>query len=429
MNSLNRKTIAVDLFNNKVKAYLKRNRDIRNENKKIIQTEKIKISHLAYLDCLSSLLSSNFIYKNDITVYNGALISNKIGTKSIDYSNQINSLCSALFEKAKKVPHEIITSHTYKKPKIQGNPPNKTETHNTLSTSNINLNKSLESFSYGKYVPKDSKDYEDLSLAEFLNEEIKNIKRTNTIRYNDISMSPKENNKTISMIEMNYRPSTPNPSMYVNKTRRKISQGSNFDTIEYYNRQLVSNKSKKQYSIISSNYPKKQNVNQTKISYNSFRNGITKKKTATTNRQNKKEPNSFIKLQKQKNYATIKVFDSKEIISQPLNKSSFNTINTPKKILNCKNSFISRPMTSSTSRNISFITSPKNQINANNKTIGGLFNIKIDLRELMKDDYDEAFSRNNNEKSFKSEAVTGARNSIDRLIIEQKFDENGNIVI
>ena len=40
-------------------------------------------------------------------------------------------------EKAKKVPHEIITSHTYKKPKIQGNPPNKTETHNTLSTSNI----------------------------------------------------------------------------------------------------------------------------------------------------------------------------------------------------------------------------------------------------------------------------------------------------
>ena len=86
-------------------------------------------------------------------------------------------------------------------------------------------------------------------------------------------------------------------------------------------------------------------------------------------------------------------------------------------------------MTSSTSRNISFITSPKNQINANNKTIGGLFNIKIDLRELMKDDYDEAFSRNNNEKSFKSEAVTGARNSIDRLIIEQKFDENGNIVI
>ena len=177
MNSLNRKTIAVDLFNNKVKAYLKRNRDIRNENKKIIQTEKIKISPLAYLDCLSSLLSSNFIYKNDITVYNGALISNKIGTKSIDYSNQINSLCSALFEKAKKVPHEIITSHTYKKPKIQGNPPNKTETHNTLSTSNINLNKSLESFSYGKYVPKDSKDYEDLSLAEFLNEEIKNIKR------------------------------------------------------------------------------------------------------------------------------------------------------------------------------------------------------------------------------------------------------------
>ena len=47
----------------------------------------------------------------------------------------------------------------------------------------------------------------------------------------------------------------------------------------------------------------------------------------------------------------------------------------------------------------------------------------------MKDDYDEAFSRNNNEKSFKSEAVTGGRNSIDRLIIEQKFDENGNIVI
>ena len=68
MNSLNRKTIAVDLFNNKVKAYLKRNRDIRNENKKIIQTEKIKISPLTYLDCLSSLLSSNFIYKNDIIV-------------------------------------------------------------------------------------------------------------------------------------------------------------------------------------------------------------------------------------------------------------------------------------------------------------------------------------------------------------------------
>ena len=83
-----------------------------------------------------------------------------------------------------------------------------------------NLNRSIESFSYRKVVPRDNKEYEDLSLAEFLNEEIKNIKRYNTLRNNDIiTLYPKENKINISMIKTSYRPSTPNPNVSLTKAR------------------------------------------------------------------------------------------------------------------------------------------------------------------------------------------------------------------
>lgn len=76
-------------------------------------------------------------------------------------------------------------------------------------------------------------------------------------------------------------------------------------------------------------------------------------------------------------------------------------------------------MTSNTSRNASLMSTPKNHFRSNN-TCEGLFNIKIDLRDLMKEDANE-------DNKVNSSFATDTK-SIDKLIIDQKIDEYGNIV-
>ena len=52
------------------------------------------------------------------------------------------------------------------------------------------------------------------------------------------------------------------------------------------------------------------------------------------------------------------------------------------------------------------------------------------IQQHMKDDYDETFKNKNLPNcSFRSETSNKEKRSIDRLIIEQKLDENGNIII
>ena len=425
MNSIDKKKKAIDTFTRNVSLFISQNRPQR----KAINT-KPPISILSSLELIDHILSSNVICQNSLTIYNGALVSNDIGSNKIDVQLQLRDLDYVLLNSKKETNQAIENlTLTYKKPKIK-DIPTKTESMNSLSSVNYNLHKSIESLSYGKFIPKNTTHYQDQSLQEFLNEEIKNIKRSNTIIYSDTpTLSPKEK-KTINMIQKKYRPATPNPSnpYYKKPLKENNKVYQNFDTIEYYNNNDNIN------ILTNKNLNKKKNIPiNSKISYNTFRSSAKSKPQAQKQeKKQKKEIPSFIKLQKQKNFATIKVFDQKVYNqNKAVNKSSFNTINTPKKINN-KNSFYSRPMTSNTSRNISFMTSPKMQIHntASNVGGGGLFNIKIDLRELMKDDYDETFKNKNLPNcSFRSETSNKEKRSIDRLIIEQKLDENGNIII
>lgn len=424
MNSIDRKKKEIDEFTSNVSNFISQN----NHEKKAIN-RKLPISILSSLELIDHILFTNITCQNSLTIYNGALVSNDIGTNKMDVQLQLKDLDYILLNSKKQTNQttENLTL-TYKKPKIK-DIPSKLESMDSLSSFNYSLNKSIESLSYGKFIPKNKAQYEDQSLQEFLNEEIKNIKRSNTIIYSDSStLSPKEK-KNINIIQKKYRPATPNPSnpYYKKSLNENIKVHQHFDTIEYYNNNnninILNNKNLNKKKILPIN---------SKVSYNTFRSSAkTKPRVQKQEIKQKKEIPSFISLQKQKNFATIKVFDQKVYKQNKiLNKSSYNTINTPKKI-NAKNSFYSRPMTSNTSRNISFITSPKvqNHNTSSNVNGGGLFNIKIDLRELMKDDYDETFKNKNLPNySFRSEISNKEKRSIDRLIIEQKLDENGNIV-
>lgn len=375
MNSIQKKKDKCSFFDH-IKSFINSNRNNKNQN-----DSSNKISKDSCFELINKFLSS-IGFKHNINIYTGALISNKIGIINSDYKNQIDSLNEVLLTLSNQ-PKVLIPA----KEKV--------------SRSN-GLNKSLESLS----IRLKNFQYEDKSLAEFLKDEIQNINRSNTIitSYDSTEITKNKDN---------WRPLTPAKNDC--HIRKAISN--QFNTIEYNNNTSITNVSQKSISIKQKqiiktkldNNPNTFQSNQ-KISYCSFRNYISPKKLNRPSTLRKDIPC------KNKNSSRVKIFN-KDIYT-PVNKSTiYNTIQSPKKQI--KYSFSSKPMTSNTSRNASLMSTPKNHFRSNN-TCEGLFNIKIDLRDLMKEDANE-------DNKVNSSFATDTK-SIDKLIIDQKIDEYGNIV-
>ena len=349
---------------------------IRTDRNKIKQYGT-NISKDTCLDLISKIIFSIGL-KHNINIYTGALISNKIDIINIDNKNQIDSL------------NDLLLTFSNQPEKILNNKVKRVK----------EINKSIESLSIGRIQLKNFQ-FEDKSLAEFLKDEIDNIKRNNTI-ISSYDSTKKDKNK------IKWRPLTPVKND--NTIRKAISH--QFNTIDNNN---TSNKkiSIKQRELIATkfNNNKTPSLTNQKITYCSFRNYIHPKKIIRPSTLRKEIPSTF------NTNSRVKIFNKN--IYTPVNKStSYNTIQSPKK--QSKYSFSSKPMTSNTSRNVSLISTPKNHFRNNNTCEGGLFSIKIDIRDLMEEDSNE---NNKINSSFATDTK-----SIDRLIIAQKIDENGNIV-
>ena len=375
MNSIQKKKDKCSFFEH-MKSFIHGNRNNPKQN-----DSSNKISKDSCFELINTFLGS-ISFKHNINIYTGALISNKIGIINTDYKNQIDSL------------NEVLLT-------ISNQPIVLMKAKEKVSRCN-GLNKSLESLS----IRLKNFQYEDKSLAEFLKDEIQNINRSNTIitSYNS-TQKEKTKNKD------NWRQLTPAKNDY--HIRKAISN--QFNTIDYNNSTLITNVSQKR---IQQKQIKKTKVNNNpnsfqsnqKISYCSFRNYISPKKLNRPSKLRKDIPSINQK------FSRVKIFN-KDVYT-PVNKSTVFTIQSPKK--QSKYSFSSKPMTSNTSRNASLMSTPKNHFMSNNTCEGGLFTIKIDLRDFMKEDANE-------DNKVNSSFATDTK-SIDKLIIEQKIDEYGNIV-
>ena len=136
MNSIDKKKKAIDTFTRNVSLFISQNRPQR----KAINT-KPPISILSSLELIDHILSSNVICQNSLTIYNGALVSNDIGSNKIDVQLQLRDLDYVLLNSKKETNQAIENlTLTYKKPKIK-DIPTKTESMNSLSSVNYNLHK------------------------------------------------------------------------------------------------------------------------------------------------------------------------------------------------------------------------------------------------------------------------------------------------
>jgi len=410
---------------------------------------------------------------------------------------------------------------------------------------NNNSNISLETVEIN--FNKNNK-YNDLTFEEYLNEEIKQIKKYHSIQnpnnekndYNKNIVKNEENNNENDLKELiNQLTNNKNDNYYSNqniinlnslnnnqfKMRRTIktpslkNKNKDSNNFLYYNSNSSYssyNNLKKKGMNVNLNYS---NLNIIKnkndkliqknvfknINYHSFRKGsdIQNKPYIKNNQIEEKQKN----LNKKKQTSKIQLYDEykknspykirqkgnfkKDLRNEFSEKKENKTHNelryrksNLKSIKNFENYFNNKPkvlMTSATSTNIS-INNLKNKkkfsksiiIESNNKE--SIFNIKIDIRDLMKDDYDEKLNemkksnseknliiqnkylnqlisnyddknidnelnddninlqKNNNDnfEEIKSNSQNNElnRKSLDNLIIsKQKLDENGNIVV
>lgn len=223
------------------------------------------------------------------------------------------------------------------------------------------------------------KAYDELSLQEYLNKEIKQMKRCK-------SEKTFNTNRNITF------PSK-NPIVIHSTLANTINN--------FYNKTI-----------------KVDNINQNVLIKSSSTGSIFSK---TTNKSSTKHSQYFSKNSaiNKTHYLSFRKSSTKESYSKNMNISNrASPINKNKTILkftkktykglspnSSKASLLSKPKTANTSRNTS---SP---------LICRIYKIKIDLREIIKDNEIYDAQKNQNE-----------RRSIDRLILESQYDKNGNII-
>ena len=419
----------------------------RNNNNKT----HIKNVGISSLELLNTVISSQFNNKHSVNCYHTVLTESKIGTKNDDRVIQLNSISTALLIGNKQKNMELI----YKRPLIKQYSTdnyNKSKTKNEINVNNNNnildnisvntslnvLNRTIDS-SLHKYQMSAQKNYDEKSLVEFLNDEIKNIKHIKNISLN---------NSTITLQKQG--PSTPNtdnaqfqlkkhfdkdPSILLDYNKEEYIQ---LDTNEN-NINLLKNKNlnekKYNYNHLHTYNNTSNNIN-SKSTYCSFRTGIIKPQNKKGVVRNRKQ-DSLVPIKKQKEISNVQVYDlhkygqknnsnnnvkinqSYKNISRIHTNSNSNSFYknsfTPRK--EHKYSFISNNNKNSMEikavkvgksvykRNVSYHKNNKNteivnlkqrtKYNSNNNvsktTIGNKINITIDIRDLMKDDYEEVF--------------------------------------
>ena len=417
----------------------------RNNNNKT----HIKNVGISSLELLNTVMSSQFNNKHSVNCYHTVLTESKIGTKNDDRLIQLNSISTALLIGNKQKNIELIykrplikqySTDNYNKSKIKNeiNVNNNILDNISVNTSLNVLNRTIDS-SLHKYQMSAQKNYDEKSLVEFLNDEIKNIKQTKNISLN---------NSTITLQKQ--RPSTPNtdneqfqlkkhfdkdPSILLDYNKEEYIQ---LDTNEN-NINLLKNKNLKEkkynYNHLHTYNNTSNNINN-KSTYCSFRTGIIKPQNKKGIVRNRKQ-DSLVPIKKQKEISNVQVYDfhkygqnnnsnnnakinqSCKNISRIHTNSNSNSFYknsfTPRK--EHKYSFISNKNENSMEnktvkvgksvykRNVSYHKNNKSnkimnskqrtKYNSNNNvsktTIGNKINITIDIRELMKDDYEEVF--------------------------------------
>ncbi len=413
------------------------------------------------------------------------------------------------------------------------------ERKNSENENNNNSNISLEIEE--NYFNKNNK-YEDLTFEEYLNEEIKQIKKYHSIQNpnnekndgnNKTSLKKEDNNNELkdlinqltnnksqinnyysnpniinlnplnnNQLKIGKRIKTPNLKRQYKDPNNILFYNSNSSYSSYNHLKKKSSNLNLNYSnlnIIKNKNDKliKKNIIKN-INYHSFRKGsyTQNKNNYKSNTHEEKQKNLYIKNLS----STIQLYDEykknspykikqKGIFNKPEKKENktYNELtyrqSLTKSIKKFENYFNNKPkilMTSATSTNIS-INNLKNKkkfsksiiTDINNKE--SIFNIKIDIRDLMKDDYDEKLTKmqksnseknlinqnkylnqlsnydeknidkdlndenfnfqNSNDVNLKENKTISEKNelnrkSLDNLIIsKQKVDEDGNIVI
>ncbi len=413
------------------------------------------------------------------------------------------------------------------------------ERKNSENENNNNLNISLEIEQNN--LNKTNK-YEDLTFEEYLNEEIKQIKKYHSIQNpnnekndgnNKTSLKKEDNNNELkdlinqltnnksqinnyysnpniinlnplnnNQLKIGKRIKTPNLKRQYKDPNNILFYNSNSSYSSYNHLKKKSSNLNLNYSnlnIIKNKNDKliKKNIIKN-INFHSFRKGsyILNNSNNKNNMNEEKQKKLYLK----KLCSTIQLYDEykknspykikqKGIFNKPEKKENktYNELtyrqSLTKSIKKFENYFNNKPkilMTSATSTNIS-INNLKNKkkfsksiiTDINNKE--SIFNIKIDIRDLMKDDYDEKLTKmqksnseknlinqnkylnqlsnydeknidkdlndenfnfqNSNDVNLKENKTISEKNelnrkSLDNLIIsKQKVDEDGNIVI
>ena len=455
----------------------------RNNNNKT----HIKNVNVSSLELINTVMAFQFNNKHSVNCYHTVLTESKIGTKIDDRVIQLNSILAALLTDNKQKNMELIykrplikqySTDNYNKSKTK-NEINVNYNNNILDTFSVNtslnvLNRTIDS-SLHKYQMSAQKNYDEKSLVEFLNDEIKNIKQTKNISLN---------NSTITLQKQ--RPSTPNtdnaqfqlkkhfdkdPSILLDYNKEESIQ---LDTNEN-NIDLLKNKNlkEKKYNynhLHTYNNTNTNNINN-KSTYCSFRTGIIKPQNKKGVVRNRKQ-DSLVPIKKQKEISNVQVYD--------FHKYGHNNNNNTKINQSCKN--ISRIHTHSNSnsfyknsftprkehkysfisnksenimgnkvvkvgksvykRNVSYHKNNKSNEIVNSKqrtkynssnnvsktTIGNKINITIDIRDLMKDDYEDVFIKESltefNEDNIDNKA-TPQNNNNEAAITNGKDNLNG----
>lgn len=361
--------------------------------------------------------------------------------------------------------------------------------HSQISNTNMTLNQNAN-LNQSEYIrDKHNKTFDDMNLQEYLNEETKNIRRSISLRHDS---DENYNKKSYATIDKDDKFS------YRDKSKRKSNKKTL--SIQSNNHHLISKKDNSRYNTINSNslyeneyfYNKddtktKNVINNYKVpietdctfnllknrytitnpkatSYQSFRTGIKVYNTngngsVSGNACNVSKKNTIpmrntalAEKQLSRNWNTkdslIKVLKKEKITMRTLpntqtNKSHLQQTPKTSRVTSPKTAFTSKPVTSYSSRNISYIANQQNS-----KQCNPVFNIKIDLRELMKEDDNNGLMTNDYDNTIevpinplstptssiierkRDERNSNDRSSLEGLIItRQMIDVNGKITI
>ena len=430
----------------------------------------IKNVRISSLELVNSVISNHFNNKYSVNYYHSVLTESKIGTKNDDMVIQLNSISSALLTNNKQKNMELI----YKRPlvkqySIDNYNNNKTKNemnvnvndNNILDNISVNtssnvLNRTIDS-SLHKYQMSAQKNYDEKSLVEFLNDEIKIIKQTKNISLNNSTITPQKQ-----------RPSTPStdnahfqikkhfdkdPSILLDYNKEEYIQ---LDTNEN-NINLLKNKNLKDkryhYNHLHT-YNHTNNIHN-KSTYCSFRMGIVKSQHRNGVVRNKKQ-DSLVPIKRQKEISNVQVYDfhkyghnnnkinqSCKNISRIHTNSNSNSFYkksfTPRK--EYKKSFISNKSENISGNNVVKVgknvykrnviyhkdnlakwkeTNKRNDVvnikrrnnNVSKTTIGNKINITIDIRDLMRDDYEETLTEFNGENNDNKKKLQNNNNEI-----------------